>query len=152
MSSNDVEILDSKFVEAYKTDLLNRLALAGIDPSMIDENKLNSMILKNFKDDKEITLLNNVKETTYTSTLLKITNMLLFSNRKPIYTGYNTIFDNHNRCENPPGDFLKFLGDSRNIAKKEMHKHQNDPDPIVYNDKDREQKVYKLFGVSYYGA
>jgi DNA polymerase elongation subunit (family B) len=146
------DILNSNFVNAYKIDLLDRLAMVGIDSEMIDDDKVNQMILSNFDQSEEVTVFNNVKEIEYSTSLLSLVNMLLFSKRKPIFTGYNTIFDNHTRAENPPGDFLEFLGDSRNLAKKEMHKHQNDPDPVIYNDKDREQKVYKLFGVSYYGA
>ena len=143
--------LGSKFIEAYKTEVTRRLALSGIDTTQIDPERFHKYCMRTFKNEP-CKLYNNVKQLEYDVTVMKIVEMVQYSPKKPIITGYNTIFHNHHHAENIPGNFLEYLKDSRDEAKGRMHHHQNDEIKTVYESLDREQKLFKLFANSYYGA
>lgn len=138
------------FLEHHHNDVMSRLAKV-IDLDLIDENKLREFCASRITD-SEVILSNNVKKVEYETTALKLLDLTMFSKKKPIITGYNTIFHNHDNVTNIPGQFLDFLLKERKVAKGTMFEHINDVDKTIYNSYETLQLILKLLANSYYGA
>lgn len=144
-------MLDSRFIQEYKDEVYHKLSLAGIETDLIDDEKLNTFILKDFKN-KEVEIYNNMKHEKIETDLLKLTELVYYSDTKPIITAYNTLFHSQDKVTNIPSGFLDYLKSERDDSKGKMYRHINDADPALYNSFNFEQLVFKLIANSYYGA
>lgn len=142
---------ESKFITAYTDDLLNKFSIAGIDTDLIDKDKLNDFILKDFTN-KEVEVYNNMKNEKIETNLLQLVELVHFSKTKPIITGYNTLFHTQDKITNIPSGFLDYLKTERDSSKRKMFTHINDKDKSLFEEYNFEQLVFKLIANSYYGA
>ena len=146
------DVLKSPFMLDYKKDLFTRLENAGISSDLIDADKLNNFILKNYKNE-EVELHNSIKNEYVETSILELVELIYYSESKPIITGYNTLFYNHDKVTNIPAKFLDALKVKRDNYKKEMYKYINSADDqYLYNVNNFLQLIMKLIGNSYYGA
>ena len=143
--------MQSEFITEFKDQMLDRLAMAGVDTSVVDPVKFHDYCISKLKSE-DLVIYNNVKQTNYDIDSLKLVDMVMYSKTKPIITGYNTLFHNHNKAENIPGGFLDYLKATRSAAKKQMHHHTNDTDRTLFNAFETKQLIMKLLANSYYGA
>ena len=141
----------NNFVNLYYDTIKDNLLMAGVDPTKINQAKLQAYCESKYSDTNLI-LHNNVKQVDYDVTASKLVDLIMFSKTKPIITGYNTLFHNHSKVNNVPGGFLDFLKKSRSEAKTESHKYINDTNKTMFNSFDTLQRILKLIANSYYGA
>lgn len=141
----------NRFLDAYYDTAKSNLALAGVDLSMINQEKLQAYCEKSYYD-TDLTLHNNIKNVDYDVSASKLVDLVLFSKSKPIITAYNTLFHSHSKVDNVPGGFLDYLKKSRSTAKNKSHEHVNDVNKTVFNAFDTLQRILKLIANSYYGA
>lgn len=140
-----------KFLDKYLEDVKSRLIAAGIEITPFDEKKIRQYCESKLVD-VPVVLHNNVKMVDYDTTALKLLDLVTTSPSKPIVTGFNTLFHNHNNAKNLPGDFLNYLLNERSVAKKKMFQHINDVDQAIHDSYYTLQLILKLLANSYYGS
>lgn len=144
-----MSVLDSKYIQTYKKEMLENMK--RMNPNW-DEDKIEKVIDNMIKErckNPEVTLDNNYTGEKSERSLLSVFDWVL--EREPIIAGNGTFYQNQYEAENPIADMLNFFLTTRKKVKKEMFKI-DDPESREYKDKDRQQGNWKINANSYYGA
>lgn len=143
------DILDSKFIKLYKSDMISHIKklIPDISDNKI-EDVLDKMIKKQFKQ-VNVTIDNNYINQSRQTTLLSIFDWILM--KKPIIAGNGTFYHNQNEAINPIANMLDSFAINRKNFKKQLFL-VDDPESYEYQTLDRSQLNEKINMNSWYGG
>lgn len=141
-------------IDFYRKDMINILIrlLPKLELSEIEE-AVNYAVYQTYnagldKGTSSVSIYNNRSNTTSTTDLLTLSNSIL--DKKPIMTTQGVLFMRHGTQQNPFYNFVQYLLDKRDEAKKEMKKYPKGSEE--YNKWNLKQLNYKVSCNALYGC
>lgn len=141
-------IPNGMIIEFYKKDMIRILSrlMPLLDIDEIEE-VVDYGISEQYKE-HNVSIYNNRSKVRTNTTLLNLTNSIL--KHKPIITTQGVLFKRHNTTKNPFYNFIQYLLDKRDEAKKEMKKYPKGSEE--YNKWNLKQLNYKVSCNALYGC
>lgn len=147
-ANHNMNIPDGYTIDMYKTDMVN--ILERICPKLLKgeiEEAVEWSIGKSFTN-HGVKVHNNYLNKTAMMDLLNLSDEIL--TQKPIMTTQGVLFKRHGTVKNPFYNFIQYLCDMRDMAKKEMKKYKKGTKE--YQDYNLKQLNYKVSCNAIYGC
>lgn len=137
-----------KFIEMYRQSMIEILSRLVPEYNLSELYEVIDYAISNTYQESKADVYNNRSNAHFRSDLLGLTNFIL--DHKPILTTQGVLFKRHDQSKNPFYNFIQYLLDKRDAAKKMMKKFEKGTEE--YNKWNLMQLNYKVATNGAYGC